>query len=411
MQPHLDTQPSRSTLPPAGRQAYRAGSRWRRPEARWWLAGLSALTLAAVMVTAMSDGPLAPLWRTQHDALATAADPFAATDTAATSSTLKPPNPPQLAWAGAASTASANQPFTFAAIGDTPYSQREERFLREVFNDITVSGANFIVHIGDIKSGGEPCSDELLQSRRDLLDEAGVPLVLVPGDNEWTDCHRSRAGAFEPRERLQRLRDMMFASDRSLGAEPLKLARQSDLAGYRQFRENSRWEHNGIVFVTLNIPGSNNNWQSDAGRNGEFDDRMLANKLWLRKTVEYARSHKAAGLVISFHANPDFEERTKVLTPQRSPLRDGYLEFKQMLRDAAEQFDGAILLIHGDTHMFRIDQPLRHRDGQIIKNITRLEVFGSPFAEAWVRVRVDPAGPIVFQASPKRAVPIQPAVN
>ena len=71
----------------------------------------------------------------------------------------------------------------------------------------------------DIKGGREPCSDALFARRRALLARSAHPLVLLPGDNEWTDCHRPSAGAFDPLERLAALRRRFFAPGRSLGAE------------------------------------------------------------------------------------------------------------------------------------------------------------------------------------------------
>ena len=35
--------------------------------------------------------------------------------------------------------------------------------------------------------------------RRALLARSVHPLVLLPGDNEWTDCHRLGAGGHDPR--------------------------------------------------------------------------------------------------------------------------------------------------------------------------------------------------------------------
>ena len=44
----------------------------------------------------------------------------------------------------------------------------------------------------------------------DLFRSLPVPVLYTPGDNEWTDCHRRRAGGFDPRERLTRLRQMFY---------------------------------------------------------------------------------------------------------------------------------------------------------------------------------------------------------
>jgi hypothetical protein len=45
-----------------------------------------------------------------------------------------------------------------------------------------------------------------------------------------------------------------------------------------------------------------------------------------------------------------------------------------------------VLVIHGDTHWFRFDRPLVDpRSGHHVENVTRLEVYGSPFIN-WIYV-------------------------
>jgi hypothetical protein len=51
-------------------------------------------------------------------------------------------------------------------------------------------------------------SDAVFQNRLDLFNRFTAPFIFVPGDNEWTDCHRANNGGFDPLERLDRLRMM-----------------------------------------------------------------------------------------------------------------------------------------------------------------------------------------------------------
>ena len=64
-------------------------------------------------------------------------------------------------------------------------------------------------------------------------------------------------------------------------------------------------------------------------------------------------------------------------------------------------FNGAVLLLHGDTHSYRVDQPLREiGTGALIANLTRVEVFGYPTMN-WVRIRVlEENGRVRFEATP-----------
>jgi hypothetical protein len=65
-------------------------------------------------------------------------------------------------------------------------------------------------------------------------------------------------------------------------------------------------------------------------------------------------------------------------------------------------FRKPVVLLHGDTHYFRVDKPLFRTNeagpgnfGRQIENFTRVETFGFPEAH-WVRVIVDLNDPHVF---------------
>ena len=161
--------------------------------------------------------------------------------------------------------AAAQVPFSFGVFGDTPYHALESLAAAQLLRDMDREGMAFVVHVGDVKRAAEPCSNELFRERRELLDASPRPLVFVPGDNEWTDCHVRAAGAHDPLHRLDALRALFFGGDESLGRTRIRLARQSEDARFRPYRENTRWIAGGIVFAAFNVPGSNNN----LGRNAE----------------------------------------------------------------------------------------------------------------------------------------------
>ncbi len=57
-------------------------------------------------------------------------------------------------------------------------------------------------------------------------------LVYTPGDNEWTDCHRSNNGKYDPLERLAALRNGFFLFPNvTLGGRQLPLFTQADHDG------------------------------------------------------------------------------------------------------------------------------------------------------------------------------------
>src|SRR5690349_7083560 len=104
--------------------------------------------------------------------------------------------------------AAEDRPVSFALIGDMPYSGALEQEFERVMDALDTADVDFVVHVGDIHGGSQPCTDSLQRARRDRFDRSAHPFVLLFGDNEWTDCHRT---GFDPEERQRALR-RLFAS-------------------------------------------------------------------------------------------------------------------------------------------------------------------------------------------------------
>ncbi|MCG6874730.1 MAG: hypothetical protein LJE97_06535 [Betaproteobacteria bacterium] len=295
----------------------------------------------------------------------------------------------------------AQRPFSFAVIGDTPYFSIEEQGFATLLGELDAEPLAFVVHVGDIKRAGAPCSDALFAARRSLFDASRHPFVFIPGDNEWTDCHASGA---DPLERLAALRRIFYSRGESLGQHRIALASQSSDPRHTEYRENVRWEYGHVLFVGLNVPGSNNNLGRTAEMDAEHRRRMSAVFDWLDASLKLAERRRLAGVAILFHADPGFDG--KAHRPRGAP--DGFAELRNVLRASVERLERPVLLAHGDTHAFRLDQPLRNAtSGAPLANLTRVEVPGSPAAEAVV-VDVDPATSRVFTVHPPAGAAIFP---
>jgi len=282
-------------------------------------------------------------------------------------------------------------PFHFALFGDVPYTDYEEGEFLELIKALNADQSlAFVVHAGDFKDGHSPCTDELFQRRHDQFQSVAHPLIFVFGDNDWTDCRRVEAGQYDPAERLDKLRELFTSGSESLGKRTLRLNRQSDDARYRKFRENVRWTHGDVLFVALNVPGSYNN----IAQRREYDERNAADAAWLKESFRLAAESGARGVMVIFHANPNFH------FPDTSRRRNPYRLLLTTLEREVLAFGKPVVLVHGDTHEFRIDKPLRDsKTGQPIDNLTRVETFGSPDVR-WIKGTVDPRDPNVFSFSP-----------
>lgn len=280
--------------------------------------------------------------------------------------------------------------FEFALIGDLPYNAEQEQQFVQLMNELDRSKLSFVIFDGDFKSGSSVCSDAVFEKRKAQFDASEHPFIYVPGDNEWTDCHRANNGAYDPLERLTKLRQLFFSDERSLGQDKLKLNRQSDQPEYSKFRENVRWHYGKITFVGLNVPGSNNNFGRSAEMDAEYHERNAANLAWMRQAFALAKARDDAGIMIAIQANPGFE------LPASDPQRTGYNDFLKALETETLGFAKPVVLVHGDSHYFRIDKPLMNsKNGRRLENFTRVETFGSPDVH-WIKVAVDPKDAAVF---------------
>lgn len=274
----------------------------------------------------------------------------------------------------------AAEPFRFAAFGDLPYTRDERAAMPRWIAQIAAAAPAFAIHVGDFKTSREPCSDAMFADRLGLFDASAVPLIYTPGDNEWSDCDILAAGAYAPTERLDRLRQLFFARPESLGRRKIALERQPGAP------ENARWEDGRLVFLTLNLPASNNHGPKPAP-SAELAAREPLLLDWIEQGFARARQRDAAGVVIAFQANPGFRLLRRGLPTA------GFRRTLTALQEQAARWGRPLLLIHGDTHTWRFDQPLPAPGAaEPLPRVWRVEVPGSP-RRGWVEVRFDASRP------------------
>jgi hypothetical protein len=283
--------------------------------------------------------------------------------------------------------------FSFVVMGDTPYVLPGDfdRFGR-LIERINAARPAFSIHVGDIKPGNSPCSDEHFNKIADMFAIFNQPLIYTPGDNEWTDCHRADNGGFDPIERLAKVRELFFANPaQSVGREKLTLEHQGTDASHAAYIENRRWERAGVLFSTMHIVGSNNNLQRDQIAVNEYIARNAANLAWMQSTFAGARERNAKAVVLAFQADPRWE------LDGRDDQRAGFVDTLTALRQHARNFGKPVLVVHGDRHRFVVDKPL-YQGRQLIYNVTRLMVFGDAEVQgAVVNVDTDDADVFSFR--------------
>ncbi len=335
-----------------------------------------------------------------------------------TSSTDASATPGGSAEASVAITQSAN-PLDIAVIGDTPYGTAAIDLFPALVSAINSDPkVREVVHIGDLKSGSEKCSDARLQISADLYSTFQDPFIYAIGDNEWTDCHRANNGGYNPLDRLAKVRALMYPiPGKTLGGRNMTVEAQPGNP------ENQLWVQSRVTFEVLHILGSNNGndpWFTNrlvggvpapetsaetASRIAEVTARQAANIAWLEHAFATAEEQGSVGIVLFFQADlwhPDDRAGGASFTAHQTWVN----RFAQL----ASGFHGKILLIVGDSHNYRVDAGVQwlatYYGGPALPNVTQIVVdrsVESPATDAgtrsvieWLRLHVDPRSPNVF---------------
>jgi hypothetical protein len=313
-------------------------------------------------------------------------------------------------------------PLTVAVFGDWPYSQNLLDNAHLLINSVDADrDVSLVIHVGDIHSGSMPCTSagilppiptskpgwnqEIFFEFQQFRD----PVVYVPGDNEWSDCHKSKqSSSGAPLKELASVRQLFFSRPgKTLGQHSRRVQTQAQdfdpaYPSDSQFVENVRWTDSDVTFATFNIPGGSNDdtapWTGifadpDAQKQEQLE-RSAANLRWLQAAFDTARAEHSRALVIALQADMWDPEAAAV----GGAGLDRYTPFVAKLAELTLQFKRPVLLLNGDTHLYETDQPLADptsKTGVIhhtpaVTNLWRVVVQGSTNAPAeWLKLVID----------------------
>ena len=295
-------------------------------------------------------------------------------------------------------------PLEFVVIGDAPYDELDEIMLRKAVKRINGADYPFVIHVGDYKGGRAPCLDVHDEAMATLIESLQpTPVFYTPGDNEWTDCDRHIDPATGERvsdlDRLAKVRGL-FAVGTPAGAEAFDYRRQEIMA------ENATWRHRDVRFVTIHVTGTNNGRDWVAG-----DDliaariavaaRDAANLEWLSAGFAAAKEEGAKALVIAMQGDPTnvkskpADVMCDTVAPSNKHPCDGFADLRAAIAAGAEAFGAPVLLIHGDTAPFTLNQRL---SGEEADNLWRLNAAGDIAVRDVTLVQVSPASATPFGA-------------
>jgi hypothetical protein len=308
---------------------------------------------------------------------------------------------------------------TFAAYGDMPYEIKLPNGRTDdqvLFEDIAPAlrrriDIPFIINLGDLGRPESSCNDDWLRKTQVFWEQKLVkPVFYTPGDNDWADCDRpSLAVRQSESERLQHLRNIFFSRPKTVSStwkleeiqrilvqdpqlhhpeltlEAIRniftmnsnhFAREWHYKTQPELPENAIWIRNEVLFVTVHMI-STNNGRSDILIDdpkqaiARVDERDRHNEHWLNLAFHQAQQQNAKAVVVATQLDP-FGPAIKQETSLSHCLNNpAYAAFCREIETLAEGLGKPVLLLHGDTNAYCLDQPFTQT-----KNLWRLNAPG-----------------------------------
>jgi hypothetical protein len=316
-----------------------------------------------------------------------------------------------------------------AVYGDAPYGTtptdtvefgKSAAFIDTVNADPDVTT---VLHVGDIHSGKQYCTEPYDRSVYDLWQRFQDPLVYTPGDNEWSDCHKVAEGGGlynatthqidyvqvnganpdyakgDPARNLDLVRRIFFSRPGvSLGRHSMHVDSQARnaIGPDAHYVENVMWQNKQTLFVTINLPGGSNNdadvWYgaptATAAQNRERAERTRADIDWINKAFDTARHHAGIANVV-IEAQADMWDSTD--TPAHET---NYEPIVAAIAHGAKAFGKPTLMLNGDSHTYETGNPLTpgntYHPGYDVPNFERIVVHGSTLPLEWLKLTIDP---------------------
>ena len=242
---------------------------------------------------------------------------------------------------------------TFYAMGDVPYAPNEDQLLPKQIAELPLDG-RFLIHLGDIKGGAAPCTEDVYIKVSSMLRKAKTPTFIIPGDNEWNDCATPDM-AWEYWLKHFHNFDTHWKYDFEVSRQKVR-------------NENFCFRLNGVLFVGINLVGGRVHDPK------EWKTRHAQNIAWIKSTLK-ANRESCHAIVLFGHATPVLKHN------------DFFTPFVALVNEAQVP----VLYLHGDGHRWIKDKPF----GTDL--ITRVQVDQGGIAPPLrVTVQADPKSPFVF---------------
>jgi hypothetical protein len=244
----------------------------------------------------------------------------------------------------------------FWAIADVPYSDLDKTRLGIEMKSLG-SDADFLIHLGDIKVRGSPCSQKMLTSIDEKMKLCPVPVFMLVGDNEFNDCQD-----IQPKAALAMWRNTFARYDVKHWSHKFTVSNMPRRS------ESFAFVHKRTLFIGINFVGGKvhdeNEWKHRHSTQLNWVKRLMLGK---------ARNNLIHSVVLFGQADPG---------PNHGDFINPFVVFlrKEFSRDIP------VLYLCGDAHKWAYNPGYHNVSNWLRVRLTR------GLVEPTVRITVDPDG-------------------
>jgi len=225
---------------------------------------------------------------------------------------------------------SSDKPVRFAAVGDAPYFASELENLSKTFTLMGEQKIPFVIHVGDIFSGGIDCPPERYERRARVFSKTPMPFLITIGDNEFNDC----PNPIKARTLFRKIilgdpstHQIIKGSNPSFSS--IRVSRQAEMI------ENVAWSYQSVDFIMLVLPALPGAYPLKPKKINEI---LKANIAFLTTGFKKAKRNNQDAIVLMMHSDP-----TGCNTYDCS-------HFNKKLIQEVHDFGKPVLLINGNDH-------------------------------------------------------------
>ena len=270
----------------------------------------------------------------------------------------------------------ASSKLLFASFGDMPYKvpavnyrqngqEADDRLVLRRLIEPTLRRRRdipFLIHLGDIGRVEDACTRPWQEATLLEWDRIGKPLVAIPGDNDWVDC--AMVGV-QPLERLKEIRETFYSGKLFTTANGTTLS-TSVLTGDRGLctsgipgltceskppastPEMVRWSYQNVAFAAIHYTSSKNGWvDNNVSRQEETTGRVRAMREVLAELEQSAILRKRDAVVVATQVDPFIQQ-----------CKGHDADICESVRKLARNLPVPVLMVHGDTNGYCLDQPI-----------------------------------------------------